>query len=278
MDKKFLRSIIHKYFGIVEENIKEGHYVETDFRHYSELVKALIDIQITYNSKPIYFTALCLPPFQWLNFKIDNPDVSSIKEVTKMEADPTWTQYIRLADSLRSGGTNIYRCIFCAQDGFDRKSIFRDLLESNKIEQQFDASSILVRKSDALSPLNSDELKQMIHYSCYENAASAYLIIDSSEKSLSYNQNDYELMRLRDFFARFQPIGQLKTWTYKKNHSLNTCLPEDFFLCGSGENIEDAEWYFALAADVTKDLKKVRLWFVTEDLTAKEKLANRIYI
>jgi hypothetical protein len=68
-------------------------------------------------------------------------------------------------------------------------------------------------------------------------------------------------------------MGNLKIWIYGSNTFLDcSCsLPEDFFIVGSGRDLKNAEWHFALAADVAKDLKKVRLWFVADDLPAKEK-------
>lgn len=276
MKQKFRSAIISKYLEIFEENIANGNYVDTDFRNYSELVQCVIH-EMPPKDHPVFFTALCIPPFKWFNFHIEPKplNVTSVKEVRKMEADPTWTSYIKFVSELAQKGTNVHRCIFSVADDFNGRSFFLDLVEESRINAQFRAD-IIVKKTDELNPLTSREITDILRrngkneYKCYENAKQAYLIV-MHEDEINFDKEVYARKRLLDFFAVFQPPGQLKQWTYKPNLPLNKPLPEDFFLVGNGECPDKADWQFALAADVTQDLKKVRLWLISDDSPAQEK-------
>ena len=98
MRNSYLKSFIGEYMNIVEENIVHGHYVETDFRHYSQLVRTLVKKTRELNGdQAIFFTALCLPPYQWFNFSAGRSiktakKVADIQEV--IEADPVWVLYL----------------------------------------------------------------------------------------------------------------------------------------------------------------------------------------
>ena len=277
-----LKCMLHKYFDLVEENIKEGHYVETDFRHYSELVRALVDkTQIMENA--IFFTGLCIPPFQWYNYNLDNPNAQSVSEVCIMEADSVWTDYLRFVKTLADADVSIYRCVFSAENGFGLRTYFRDLVEDRIVEAQF-AAYIISDKKDYLRPLSGEEIRRVLgdkinnDYRCYKSVSSAYLIVDQKDlPSISYDHKVYEAKSVRDHFAIFQPDGFYKKWIYKQSYPCRKALPEDFFLFGTGRKLNEVEWHFILAADVARDLMKVTLWFMTPELPANRKEANGEY-
>ena len=269
--------------NIVEENIVHGHYVETDFRHYSQLVRTLVKKTRELNGdQAIFFTALCLPPYQWFNFSAGRSiktakKVADIQEV--IEADPVWVLYLEFIYELAKERTNIWRCVFNTEDGFKHRSCFKDLVESNVIESQLNSYIILPKKTEEfLQPLENNNIKSILgetiknKYKCYEDARKAYLIVDE-EMSVG---EQYIIKKVRDFFSVFQMPGQRKTWTYKNKHELSS-LPEDFFLVGKGQSLDNAEWQFGLTADVAEDLKKVRLWFISDKLHACERTANDKY-
>lgn len=297
MRNKLLSNFLDGHFLNVENNIKHGHYIDTDFIHYSELVSSLINLTIKENGNDsLFFTALCLPPFQWFNFKAD-PSVKRarlVSEVKKMESDYIWVRYLKYINSLAQQGINVYRYVFCVEKNFDDRRYFKDLVENEVIEAQFRKFIIMHKdKSKALDPLEKKDIEIILSqnklkniYKCYDDIEkNAYLIVD--ENNLIFDDSVFDIHPIEEIFTTFQRTGHHETWVYTKaKHSrsiggqlptLNRPLPEDFFLIGKGSNIDNAEWHLALTADVTSDFKKVRLWFTSDGLQASERESDGDY-
>ena len=115
-------------------------------------------------------------------------------------------------------------------------------------------------------------------YKCYKNVDQAFLIVDDLP-NFEIDSGKYEQQTLATFFAKFQPPGCWHRWIYNPDEPIQSGLPEDFFLVGSGRTVRDAEYRFALCADVSPDLKGVKLWFINDDLDARiYDASNKMYV
>ena len=279
MEEKLLKYLLVEYYDLVEENIRNGHFVETDFVNYARLVQSLVN-----NAKNIkdtlFLTGLCIPPFKWYNFNIEALDkerlleIKSVKDVKTMQTDQVWVNYLKFVKQLSDQQAKVYRFIFSAESGFSGRTLFKDLVENSTINAQFEAH-IIFPKDDTLRPLTKEEIHRILRdrinkdYTCYNDITKAYLIIDENDlNTIKFDINLYENSSLHDHFAIFQPIGCYHQWIYKKSHGLGRKFPEDFFMFGTG-SLQSAHWHVVLAADVAPGLNKVTLWFMTEHLPAK---------
>jgi len=279
MNKRFLSQILQKYYHIIEENIKKGHYIETDFRHYSELVRSFVDAVPPENA--IFFTALCLPLFQWFNFKIEPPEALYVREVDRMETDLTWVKYLKYINELKKKEINLVRCLFCADPNVRQKENFK-LVKEKVLKEQCEA--VIIYKKDSqleLEPLRRPEIDYIlktigINYSSYSTCEIAYLIVDHQDISSRVNNlpNGYAAEKIKNFFIRhFHRGGHCKKafldQTFYDTQIIDKNLVEDFFVFGLGD-IEHPQWKYGLFADVI-GFKKVRLWIVSDQIDALEK-------
>lgn len=291
MDKRFLSPILQKYYQLLEENIKKGHYIETDFRHYSELVRTLVNTAPPENA--VFFTGLCLPLFQWFNFKIEPPDATSVSSVSKMETDLIWVEYLKFINELKKKRIKLYRCIFCAEKSVKIEEKFKLVRED--VHKTQSEALIIYRENERKPSLELEpfegrdivKILQMINisYSCYNSSKPAYLIIDSQDIDSINNMlagqceeedTEYKAEKIRDFFVeRFQQgIHHSRKMVFNqslyKTEIINRDFVEDFFIFGFGDDIDSSKWKFGLCADVV-DFKKVRLWMVSDQLDALQK-------
>ena len=267
--------LIQSYLERIGTDIALGHYIETDFRHYSILVKKLIDTFKASHESPLFLTGLCLSLFQWFNFVIDPSDAKTVKDVKSMRSDPEWVEYLKFVHALQERDhIDLYRCILCAEKSVTIKDEFK-LVYAEAIDAQAQKYIVYTEKS-ALDPLTADEITNLTStlalpsYECYTGVERAYLIIDEKPKQERVKLNDtyYKVENLKAFFLnKFQKPGHCRKVHFDEGQYgdlVNRKWGEDFFLAGMGD-IKTPSWEFGLVADVI-DFKKVRLWFVSKEL------------
>lgn len=284
--EEVLKHLLSKYLDIVEENIMSGHYVETDFRHYSELVKQLVEYAMQNHGQDdlILFTALCLPPFQWFNFDIDKPTRIKVSQLSRMRCDSIWGEYLKYAGTTLKM-LNTYRYVLCAENKSFVNERF-NLISKNVFEEQ-NKAMIIFKSDNPLEPLQIEQIDILLKalklkYKCYRSARKAYLIVDplNSNQKKSIKQKGYDVEELEVFFNnQFHNTGNYRdVKCIKKNEYkawiVSKSLPEDLFLVGAGKTVKEARWDFGFTADVV-GFEKVRLWFVSDEIDAREK-ANGI--
>ena len=281
MIEKLLDRIILECLNITEKDLVGGHYIDTDFQRYSTLVEALIDIvKEEFKESPIIFTALCLSLFQWFNFDIHLPVKSQgakVLDFKKMRCDGTWVNYLKFAHNTLKN-LNLYRCILCSDKEVEIDDRFK-LVPYDVIEAQSNASIIYKDKSP-LEPLKKSDINKIcgqlgIDYECYKKIEMAYLIVDEKAEDISRDEKleGYKIDSLKDFFIdKFNRTGHHKIkivdQTEYNTAIISKNLPQDFFIVGEGD-IQNPKWNFGLAANVM-DFSKVRLWFISENLHARE--------
>lgn len=285
MIEKLLKGIIHKYLDIAEANITEGHYVDTDFQHYSVLVETLVDIVTDFykekQEKLTFCTVLCLPPFQWLNFRatpLSGKDV--VSKMKEMQCDNTWATYLVFArEKLKM--LDFYRCVLCADEKVQVNDRFK-LVHESLIENQLRAK--IIYKPNPLEPLNRAEIANIcnrlgINYECYAHSDKAYLIVEDNIDSIPPDLSNYKIENLGDFFrSQFHRAPNhakkrvLEPKEYK-NWAISKDFPEDLFMVGEGNVESHPKWRFGLVASVI-NFERVRLWFISKDLPAQEKQFN----
>lgn len=289
MQEELRKAIITKYLVIARENIKHGNYVDTDFRHYSELVETLVktieklDKDNPYKEGRIFFTGLCLPLFQWFNFDTEPPTEGNLRNVTRMQCDPIWVNYLKFASS-KLKNLNLYRCILCAASDVSINTEY-ELVPESVLEMQ-SRCKIIYKKNSPLEPLSNSEIntilqKLQVSYSCYQPVEMAYLIINGNIINIrNFHDKNYEIENLKAFFMRqFHRATFVKKRIFSeedyKAWIVGRKLPEDLFLVGEGD-ITDSNFIFGLAADVI-EFRKVRLWFISKDMDALEKGVDEKY-
>lgn len=278
MNHKLRKGILAKHFEIIEDSIVKGNYIDTHFTHYSQLVHSLVES--VKDDSPIFFTGLCITPIEWYNFKIKSPNKSLVSDIEFMQEDPDWSEYIKFSNRFGAHNNNLYRCLFSVEDNFDKRTRFRKLAK-NGIVRAHQNKQIIYKASAPVEPLEKVEILAILgdnidKYSCYKDAGRAYLIVDD-EDDVEFSPDVYECQRLWDHLGMFQGETNLKQWILKESYSISYDLPEDFFIIGTGSNLHDVKWKFALAGKpLTDDQERVRLWILEKGSVAKS-LSNGCY-
>jgi len=99
----FVHKTLTKAISLIEENFA-NKCIYLSFPQYVSLVQYTIDNYLTQhkwkkNRKPIIFTALCITPLQWFNFRITPlnhkkaVEIANIEDIDEMYADKHWIDY-----------------------------------------------------------------------------------------------------------------------------------------------------------------------------------------
>lgn len=267
---------------IINETYESTHSVSLAFTDYSKLVERLVryceekaKTSTSYN--PIYFTALCVPPFMWFNW--DN-QVAKIEHISRMNnkslrPNAKWFQYIRFAYCLKTRVDSMYRCLLVKDSRVAKSKLDRlpNLPHLNIVNCQLRAN-VVFKKSDLLEPLNIVDIRTILadefEHSCYRNVKKAFLILNENSEIVDDLPRGYDCKSVREFLKEFQSDRYLWMWKYTQPNQVAQHYPEDFFLFGSGETkrtgmeaVEAADWHFGLAARPTSDMEHVRLSFLS---------------
>jgi len=283
--------------------LRKGHYIYTDFLHYSMLVEKLVDktkILLSEGDHILCFTGLCVPPFQWFNFDINGNNIRSFNDIQNCEANDNWTRYLKYWSS-KSKGISIYRCLMHVDDNICSSDVrYRSFPSQSAVEFQLGESlddsgkkqriNVIFKESQngGISPLDNSELKLHLgkligpnkKYSCYNRSKKAFLIVDASD-NIELKGAEYCSKDIQELLNSFQ-TAPLLHWdsTPGAVNPEREFVPDDFFFVGIGSKPEMVTWQFALVADVAPDylgLMKVRLWFLSWNSPAKRRISPKLY-
>lgn len=270
---KTIRRLLFRHFKYVDSTIKEGNYIECDFRQYSELVKELVSMKEYKHN--LFLTGLCLSPFQWLNYDVKPFDAPKITNLDKIELDDKWLNYLKYINKLHRSNVNMERVILSATEKVKVNPGFNILKEKN-LNSQFQTKVIFrpntQDNSELPEPFLKEEIKKILKdincdYSCYNDTKKAFLIVD--KKDINEDFEDYSILPLVAFIEQFfqenfktLPLNTNLYPLFQKNN-----IPQDFFaVCTEADDKWNLE--FSLCANVS-DFDKVRLWIVSENSMPK---------
>jgi hypothetical protein len=158
-----------------------------------------------------------------------------------------------------------------------QKSVRYNFPKKSVVENQFSHYLVYskVNKKAGLNSLSKKEISEVcqgtipIAYKNLGENSQAYLIVDD-DMLVRIDQSSHLAEKLEDIFIRaFHRLkAYYKTVVIDEQQLYDmqqNSFPEDFFLAGQGTSLREASWDYCLAADVTSDKRKLRLWFLTND-------------
>lgn len=304
-NKELLRSYLKAYLRQESSNIKDGHYIHTNFLGYSEIVQTLVErankfIKDDSGKEIVCLTTLVLNPYKWFNFNDGAKGYSINKD---------WEQYKDFISSIKTH-TKILRFVIGYENNRENfkfaNSSGLSLTNMTKIEQELDSyictekntfRAVPLKRSQleqVWSSITNDKLKKFIvkNYKLAANKGQsplAYLIFPKSYES-EISQIEYILdVKCRTlraviseqyhrhpidfkpfYFGTVNDINLLEYYFVGENE-----IPEDFFVIGikkdKKETDNKTEWLFGIGADVDKNLDKSKLYFFFCDQDVSER-------
>lgn len=298
-NKKLLEIYLDTYIKRESLNVKDGHYIYTNFIGYADIVKALVNkandlIKKDRSKEVVCLTTLVLNPYKWFNFN-DGGKGYSIND--------DWEDYKDFIVKIKNT-VKILRYLIGYVETPENEAIIKNYGLSLRSEKNIksELASLICSEQTSLKPvkLTNEQFQKLISLSTLPSVCKDFIETNyKSRKTKEYPDSAYFIFPNNTDWEPYKSIIQtelhvrcisleavLKGYyqhdgNFHQFYFDNDCLfyyfidkdnevPEDFFVIGIKEKktpIGNTDWLFGIGADVDQELDKAKLYFFHSDQT-----------